>query len=86
MNIRKTIAGMAVLVALGMMVGGFFRTYKVYDKKDDAFAEFGMATFSRVNDRQLVEDATFTGVTRDGEKLFSTYDRTVPRGKKACPT
>lgn len=86
MNLQKTIAATLVLAALAMALTGFFRSYKVYDKKDDAFAEFGMLTFSRLNDRQLVEDATFTGVARVGEKLFSTYDRTAPRGKKACPT
>ena len=68
-----------------MLAIGAATTHKVYDKGDE-FAEFGLLTFTRLSDRQLVEDATFTGVARIGPKLFSTYDRSQPRGKKACPT
>jgi len=82
---QKAAAGALTAVALLLMLIGCFVSYKVYDKKD-AFAEFGLVTFSRVSDRQLVEDATFTGTMRDGDKLYSTYDRSAPRGKRACPT
>lgn len=82
---QKAVAAAVTVIALLLMLIGCFRSYKVYDQKD-AFAEFGLVTFSRVSDRQLVEDATFTGTMRDGEKLYSTYDRSAPRAKRACPT
>ncbi len=39
-----------------------------------------------ISDRELVVNATFTGVTRIGDTLFFTYDPSRPRGKQACPT
>ncbi len=39
-----------------------------------------------ISDRELVVNATFTGVTRIGDTLFFTYDPSQPRGKQACPT
>ncbi|MCX8037026.1 MAG: hypothetical protein N3D11_08265 [Candidatus Sumerlaeia bacterium] len=41
---------------------------------------------SAISDRELVINATFTGITRIGETLFFTYDPSQPRGKQACPT
>jgi len=51
----------------------------------------GMTALSKpetkaISDRELVENATFTGVTRTGDNLFFTYDPSKPRGKQACPT
>lgn len=74
-----------LLAAVALLATGAMLTRKVYDKQDE-FAEFGIQTFTRLGDRQFVVDATFTGVARQDGKLFSTYDRAQPRGKKACPT
>ncbi len=79
----RVITIVALLAAVAMLCIGGFRRHKVYDA--DA-AEFGIAAFDRITDRQLVEDATFGGVARQEGRLYSTYDRTVERGKKACPT
>lgn len=83
--LQKIIASALLLAALVMLGVGAARTHKVYDEKD-AFADFGLVTFTRISDRQLVEDATFTGVMQKGGKLYSTYDRSAPRGKRMCPT
>jgi hypothetical protein len=77
--------GLLVLAVLFLVLGAV-RTYKVYDNDDNDFAAFGVLTFNKVSDRHLVEDATFSGVVWKGDKLYSTYDRMQPRGKKACPT
>ena len=83
---RKSVASCLLIAALALMAFGSVRTHKVYDAKDDDFAEFGLLTFARIGGRDLVIDATFTGVVRKDGRLYSTYDRTKPRGKKACPT
>lgn len=86
LRVQRIIASALLLGAAGLLIAGLAVKHRVYDQ-DDEFAQFGMKTFSRVRDTQLSVDATFTGVTRkDDGKLYSTYNRTVPRGKKACPT
>ena len=82
---QKVVATSLLAVAVAFLGVGAVYTHKVYDKGDE-FAEFGLLTFTKISDPQLVEDATFTGVARIGAKLYSTYDRSLPRGKKACPT
>ncbi len=82
---QKIVAFTVLIVAVGMIVAGCIVTHKAYDK-DDSLAEFGVMTFTRLHEWQLIEDTTFTGVERRGDKLYSTYDRAKPRGKKACPT
>lgn len=79
-RIAAAALGLAALALLGM---GVLRTHKVYDPTTE---EFGIAAFNRVSDRDLVVDATFGGVRRDADRLYSTYDRSLPRGKSACPT
>ena len=83
--VQRIVTAAAIVTAMLLLAVGLWRTHKVYDRKD-AFAEFGLLTFTRLPDRNLVVDATFTGVQRTGDKLYSTYDRLAPRGKKACPT
>jgi len=83
--LQKIIASALLLAALVMLGVGAARTHKIFDEKD-AFADFGMVTFARISDRELVEDATFTGVMQKDGKLYSTYDRSAPRGKRMCPT
>ncbi len=83
-NIAERIAAIAVtLVALGLIAVGTVRAHKVYDPETEAY---GIIAFTRVSDKDLVIDTTFGGVTRTKGRLYSTYDRTQPRGKKACPT
>lgn len=72
-----------LLAALALLVIGLARAHKVYDPDS---VEFGILVFERITDRQLVVDATFSGVLRREGRLFSTYDRTVTRGKQPCPT
>jgi asparagine N-glycosylation enzyme membrane subunit Stt3 len=80
---QKIIAIVVLIIALTFLVMGNVRSHKVYDPET---AAAGIDAFYRINERQLVVDATFTGdVLRDG-KLFSTYDRTKPVGRRACPT
>jgi len=79
----KALIIMALVAALALLVVGIVRGHKVYDADAE---EIGLVAFHRISDRQLVIDATFGGVARRAEKLYSTYDRTQPRGKQACPT
>jgi hypothetical protein len=80
---RKIIALAALIVALALLLAGSIRTHKVYESDTE---EFGLLTFYRINEFQMVVDATFHGVAREGIRLYSTYDRSQPRGKSACPT
>ncbi len=80
---RKAAAGMLLLLALGLIVFGYCQKHKVYEPDS---GEFGILIFDRISDVQLTIDATFTGVVRKGKRLYSTYDRSEPRGKRKCPT
>lgn len=80
---RKLSAIVALAIAFGFVLAGAARTHRAYTQDGDTF---GLLTFDKVSERQLVVDSTFTGVERRNGRLFSTYDRTVERGKRACPT
>ncbi len=80
---RKVIAVAVLIVALALLLAGSIRTHKVYESDTE---EFGLLTFYRINELQMVVDATFHGVAREDGRLYSTYDRSQPRGKSACPT
>lgn len=80
---RKIIAVAVMIVALALLLAGGIRTHKVYESDTE---EFGLLTFYRINEFQMVVDATFHGVAREDDRLYSTYDRSQPRGKSACPT
>lgn len=80
---KKIIAAAGVVVALVLLVLGSIRTHKVYESDTE---EFGLLTFYRISEFQMVVDATFHGVAREEDRLYSTYDRSQPRGKSACPT
>lgn len=82
-KIRVTAAIVSLAAALGCLAAGGFRTHKIYDV--DA-GDYGVRVFHRVTDLQLVLDTTFGGVTRRGPRLYTTYDRSAPRGKRSCPT
>jgi hypothetical protein len=80
---RNIAAGVVLALALAFLWVGARREHKAYDSDDEGF---GILTFRRISDRQLVMDATFGGVERRDGRLFSTYDRSAPGGKRACPT
>ena len=80
---KKTMAAAGLLVALALLLMGSMRTHKVYESDTE---EFGLLTFHRISEFQMVVDATFHGVAREGDRLYTTYDRSQPRGKSACPT
>jgi hypothetical protein len=82
-KLERILAGVVLAVAMSLIVIGARISHKVYDAGTE---EFGIVAFTRIRDRQLVEDATFSGVLLKGDRLYSTYDRAVPRGKRACPT
>jgi len=80
---QKLLVITALVVALAFLVVANVQVHKVYDADAE---EWGLVAFVKISERELVEDATFTGVVRRAEKLYSTYDRTQPRGKQLCPT
>ena len=80
---EKVAASVVLVLAVAFVVAACLHTHKVYDPDTEAF---GILAFTRVGERDLVIDATFTGVTRRDGRLYSTYDRSQPRGKQACPT
>jgi hypothetical protein len=85
MNI-KLVNGLRVTVVLAvliLLVTGHYREHKVLDNPKE---EYGLHNYVEISEYQLVEDATFSGTIRKWGRLFSTYDRTVPKGKMACPT
>ncbi len=79
---QRLLAIVGLVLALALIGVGLGISHKVYLPEDD----FGMLTYQRVGERALVEDATFGGATLRNGKLFTTYDRSKPRGKVACPT
>ena len=80
---QKSLAIGALLIAVAFLIIGNLRVHKVYDADTE---QFGIQAFHKISERQLVEDATFSGVLRKGLKLYSTYDRSQAGGKRACPT
>jgi hypothetical protein len=88
MNLRsrttqRVLAVFALLTALLLLGVSVPFKHKVYDAEAE---EFGLVAFTRISERDLTIDATFGGVTRREGRLYSTYDRSAPRGKQACPT
>lgn len=82
-SLQKTLACVLLVVALVFLAVGAKREHKIYDAEVE---EFGLLAFIKISDRALTIDTTFGGVTRKNGRLYSTYDRAAPRGKKACPT
>ena len=80
---ERIAAALLLSMAALLLLAGTVRTHQVYDQDTE---EFGLVTFSRVSDAGLVVDATFSGVERRGGRLYTLYDRSVPRGKQTCPT
>lgn len=86
-HIRRGIGIALFIAAVGMLVASAGVKYRVYDSaEDDPFAVFGTLTFQTISEADLVRDATFSGTLRRDDRLYSTYDRSQPRQKRACPT
>ena len=79
------IAGMCLLLLLSVVLLGIgaLRRRDVFDPES---AKRGIELCDPISDRQMTIDATFSGVERRDGRLYSTYDRTVKRAKRACPT
>ncbi len=83
----KSVPWTLLLGSLAMVVVGARGSHEVCTVDAEELAEvLGFAPFETISDRQMIIDATFAGVIRKGGKLYSTYDRSQPAGKRACPT
>ncbi len=82
-KIEILLSSILLVVAIGLLAMGFVHTHKVYDQDTESF---GIVSFVRISEANMIVDATFSGVTRREDRLYSTYDRTETRGKRACPT
>jgi hypothetical protein len=84
-NKKKALAFAVIVLSLALVGMGFTRTkISTFDKalwesEDYKFEEL-------ITELQLIEDATFSGVEYIDGELFSTYDRTQKKAKRACPT
>lgn len=83
--LRRAAASSLLVASIVLIVAGSVAKHRVYEE-DELAAEFGMETFTKISERQMVIDATFGGVQRREGKLFTTYDRFAPRTKRLCPT
>ena len=84
-RLRKAVTGALLVVALLFLIGAGVRSYKVLDPEAVA-DEFDIPTFLRVSEPRMTMDSTFHGVDRRDGRLYTTYDRLAPGGKRACPT
>ncbi len=82
-KVNYTYSIIVLIIAAVFLLIGTFASYKVYDKDTE---DFGILAFNKIKDTQLVVDATFGGTIKKGDKLYSTYDRSEPVGKRACLT
>lgn len=79
----KLLSYILFALAIILIIIGSLISYKVYDKETK---DFGIISFYKIKDMQLVIDSTFSGTIKKGDKLYSTYDRSQPAGRRACPT
>jgi len=80
---RKTVATVLLAAAAGMLLIGSLGSHKVYDQRA---LKYDIDLSDEITEFQMIEDATFSGIESVNGKLYSTYDRTAERTKKACPT
>lgn len=82
---RIVIAFMVFILSILSIGFAFTRDFAVYseDVAEDVFA-----FYDEVQEPILVYDATFSGVFRSKKtgRLITTYDRSQPQGRVACPT
>jgi hypothetical protein len=89
---RRMILAVSMLAAGALLfASGYVVFHKVHDIPDPAFdlGAFGLVgviPFRSVSEKDLLLDATSTGVVRKDGELYSTYDRSAPHGKRKCPT
>lgn len=85
-GLSRLLTGFFVCLAgLAMVFSTLYWEYRVYEPEAH---RIGPAAFFRISQVALVVDSTFSGITRaatDG-RLVSTYDRSQPQGRRACPT
>ncbi len=85
--VRKSAAAVILAGSVVLIAAARERSYDVRVLDADELAEvLGVAPFDQISETQLAIDATFTGVIRKEGGLYSTYDRSQPRSKRACPT
>jgi len=84
-RIRLIIGAVLGAAAIALIVVGAMRTREVMEF-DEIAAEAEIFIPETISEKDLVIDATFSGVVRRNGMLLSTYDRSQPRGKQACPT
>ena len=83
-NIARIVTmGLLLMVSFVLLGIGALRKRNVYDPEGE---KRGVEVCDPISDRQMTIDATFSGVERRDGRLFSTYDRTVKRARRACPT
>jgi len=83
---KRLAVGVAVmLLSVGMVVYALTRDFRAY-REDRPAGD--LVFFDTINEAALVEDSTFAGVVRSDltGRLISTYDRSRPKGRPACPT
>ncbi|MEW6747392.1 MAG: hypothetical protein AB1486_32070 [Planctomycetota bacterium] len=86
-RVRYSLAILLLALSLWLIAAASGREHRVCVADADELHEFlGFYPHQAVSEFQLVEDTTFTGVTRRDGRLYSTYDRSKPAGKRACPT
>jgi hypothetical protein len=83
--IRLAAGILCIILSASLLAVAGMRTLPVYEK-DLPPDEF--AYYQPVPEFELVEDATFAGVIRSEQtgRLITTYDRSKPRARAACPT
>ena len=82
---RHLIPALAMLAAaLALIAFGLGREHRVHEPEVDE--ALGIRIFTRVSELRLIEDSTFSGTVRQGDMLVTTYDRSNPPGRQACPT
>ena len=79
----KWIAFALLVVAVVLVISGVFSSHKVYTQEA---REYGLDFSEEISDLELIEDATFSGVEFKEGKLYSNYDRSAGKSKRACPT
>jgi hypothetical protein len=84
-NKQKILAFLTIAVAVALIGAGLNRTKiitfdkQIWEEDQTDFPEI-------ISELQLLEDSTFSGVEYIDGKLYTNYDRTQAKTKKACPT
>lgn len=82
---NKFVAWSLIVISIAFMILGLLSSHSVY--ADKSLVDAGLLQISQeISEIELVEDATFSGVESYMGELCSTYDRSKPKTKEACPT